>query len=102
MNVRLSIAHEQLRDIALQTLQIARGLGATAASCEASESSGLSVTTRKMAVETIENTRDKGVAVSVYIGQRRGHASTSDFAPAVVPTQINRPRDARTSRFGAK
>jgi len=32
-----------------------------------------------MAVETIENTRDKGVAVTVYIGRRRGHASTSDF-----------------------
>jgi PmbA protein len=100
MNVRLSIAHEQLRDIALQTLQIARGLGATAASSEASESSGLSVTTRKMAVETIENTRDKGVAVSVYIGQRRGHASTSDFAPGALREAVQAAYDI--ARFTAE
>ena len=84
MNVRLSIPQEQLRDIALQALQIAKDLGASAASCEASESSGLSVTTRKTVVETIENTRDKGIAITIYIGKRRGHSSTSDFAPAAL------------------
>ena len=36
---------------------------------------------RKGKVETIEQTRDKGLGVSVYVGQRRGHASTSDFSP---------------------
>src|SRR5579864_7244935 len=100
MNVRLSIPQEQLRDIALQTLQIAKDLGATAAACEASESSGLSVTTRKMAVETIENTRDKGVAVSVYIGQRRGHASTSDSAPAALREAVQAAYDI--ARFTAE
>src|SRR5258706_16373073 len=88
MNVQLSIPYEQLRDIAQQTLDIARGLGATAAACEASESSGLSVTTRKMAGETIEKTRDKGVAVTVYIGQGRGHASTPDFAPGALRESV--------------
>jgi PmbA protein len=100
MNVRLSIPYEQLRDIAQQTLDIARGLGATAASCEVSESSGLSVTTRKMAVETIENTRDKGVAVTVYIGQRRGHASTSDFAPGALRESVQAAYDI--ARFTAE
>jgi PmbA protein len=100
MNVQLSIPYEQLRDIAQQTLDIARGLGATAAACEASESSGLSVTTRKMAVETIENTRDKGVAVTVYIGQRRGHASTSDFAPGALRESVQAAYDI--ARFTAE
>jgi len=100
MNVLLSIPQEQLRDIALQTLEIARGLGATSASCEASESSGLSVTTRKMAVETIENTRDKGVAVTVYIGRRRGHASTSDFAPDALRESVQAAYDI--ARFTAE
>src|SRR5579864_8175554 len=100
MNVRLSIPQEQLRDIALQTLQIAKDLGATAAACEASESSGLSVTTRKTVVETIENTRDKGVAITVYIGQRRGHASTSDFAPRALREAVQAAYDI--ARFTAE
>jgi PmbA protein len=100
MNVRLSIAQEQLRDIALQTLQVAKELGATSASCEASESSGLSVTTRKTVVETIENTRDKGVAVTVYLGQRRGHASTSDFSPGALRQAVQAAYDI--ARFTAE
>jgi PmbA protein len=100
MNVRLSIPQEQLRDIALQALQIAKDLGATAAACEASESSGLSVTTRKTVVETIENTRDKGVAITVYIGQRRGHSSTSDFAASALRESVQAAYDI--ARFTAE
>lgn len=74
----------QLRELAAAALAHARACGATDAVAEVSESTGLSVTTRKMAVETIEHTRDKGLAVSVYLGQRRGHASTSDFSPLAV------------------
>src|SRR5258708_19605386 len=91
MTVRLSIPQDQLREIALKTLEIAKELGATAAACEVSESSGLSVTTRKAVVETIENTRDKGVAVTVYIGKRRGHSSTSHFAHPPLPQAAQPP-----------
>jgi PmbA protein len=100
MNVRLSIPQDQLRDIALQALRIAKDLGASAAACEASESSGLSVTTRKTVVETIENTRDKGVAITVYIGKRRGHSSTSDFAPAALREAVQAAYDI--ARFTAE
>lgn len=100
MSVRLTIPQEQLQAIAQQALQIAKELGATAASCEASESSGLSVTTRKTVVETIENTRDKGVAITVYIGQRRGHSSTSDFAPAALREAVQAAYDI--ARFTAE
>ena len=100
MTVRLSIPQEQLRDIALQALQIAKDLGASAASCEASESSGLSVTTRKTVVETIENTRDKGIAITIYIGKRRGHSSTSDFAPAALREAVQAAYDI--ARFTAE
>ena len=100
MSVRLTIPKEQLQAIAQQALQIAKELGATAASCEASESSGLSVTTRKTVVETIENTRDKGVAITVYIGQRRGHSSTSDFAPGALREAVQAAYDI--ARFTAE
>jgi PmbA protein len=100
MSVRLTIPQEQLQAITQQALQIAKELGATAASCEASESSGLSVTTRKTVVETIENTRDKGVAITVYIGQRRGHSSTSDFAPSALRESVQAAYDI--ARFTAE
>ena len=63
-------------------------LGATAASTDVSESSGLSVNVRKGRVETIEQTRDKGLGVTVHVGRRRGHASTSDFGEAAVEQTV--------------
>jgi len=78
------LSDDQLRALTADALAHARALGASDASCEASESTGLSVSTRKMQVETIEHTRDKGLSIAVYIGQRRGNASTSDFAPEAI------------------
>ena len=79
-----SISDDRLGELADDALKHARSLGASDASCEASESTGLSVTVRRKKVETIEHTRDKGLAVTVYIGQRRGHASTSDFSKNAI------------------
>jgi PmbA protein len=84
MSSIFSLSDDRLRELALAALDHAKLLGATDASSEVSESVGLSVTTRKMKVETIEHTRDKGLAVTVYIGKRRGHASTSDFSAQAV------------------
>ena len=75
---------DQLRHIACDVLDHAKSKGASAAETEVSEAFGQSVTVRRGAVETIEYNRDKGVGVTVYIDQRRGHASTSDFAPKAV------------------
>lgn len=49
-----SISDDRLRELAQEALAFARSLGATDASCEASESTGLSVTVRKRKVETID------------------------------------------------
>ena len=65
-------------------LQMARDMGATDAASEVSESSGLSVTVRKQAIETLERTRDRGASISVYSGLKRGHASTSDFSDQAI------------------
>jgi PmbA protein len=77
-----SISDDRLRELALDALQHARSLGASDASSEVSESTGLSVTSAEE-VETIEHTRTR-LGVTVDIGQRRGHASTSDFAVDAV------------------
>lgn len=70
------------------TLRQAAGLGATAAVAEVSESSGYAVTVRKGKLETIEQTRDKGLGITVYVGHRRGHASTSDFGAAAIERSV--------------
>ncbi len=69
-----------LDGLAAQVLDLARAAGASAADAEISEGSGLTVAVRHGEVETIEHNRDKGIGVTVYLGQRRGHASSSDFS----------------------
>jgi PmbA protein len=69
-------------------LTAARSGGATAAETEVSQAVGQSVTVRNGAVETITYNRDKGIGVTVYLGQRRGHASTADFAPDAVEATV--------------
>ncbi|MDD3529265.1 MAG: metalloprotease PmbA [Gallionellaceae bacterium] len=77
---RFSYTDSQLRDLAGRTLDLARAAGASAAEVEVSEGFGQSVNVRRGEVETIEFNKDKGIGVTVYLGQRRGHASTSDFS----------------------
>lgn len=74
----------QFEDLAQDVLRRAQSLGASAAAVDISESAGLSVNVRKGRVETIEQTRDKGLGVTVYVGDQRGHASTSDFSSAAL------------------
>jgi PmbA protein len=75
---------EELVDFALDH---ARKLGATDAGAEASEGCGLSVSVRKGDLETVERNRDKSLGITVYMGQQRGNASTSDFSrPAIERT----------------
>ena len=73
-----------LKQMVTDVLKYAREHGATACEAEVSEGFGQTVTVRHGEVETIEYNRDKGMGISVYIGQRRGHASTSDFSVAAM------------------
>jgi len=78
----------RFEELARSVLEHAARLGATAAATDVSESSGLSVNVRKGKVETIEQTRDKGLGVTVYVGARRGHASTSDFGAHAIEETV--------------
>jgi PmbA protein len=82
-------SQEALRALAQTVLDHAAGRGATACEVDVSEGFGQSVSVRRQEVETIEYNRDKGLGVSVYIGQRRGHASSSDFSPAAVRASVD-------------
>ncbi|MFN7644894.1 MAG: metalloprotease PmbA [Burkholderiales bacterium] len=78
----------RFEELARSVLDRAARLGATAAATDVSESAGLSVNVRKGRVETIEQTRDKGLGVTVHIGTRRGHASTSDFGERAIDQTV--------------
>lgn len=73
-----------LADLAQAALAHAKALGASACDVEVTEGFGQSVSVRLGEVETIEYNRDKGVGVTVYFGQQKGHASTSDFSPQAL------------------
>ncbi|MCX7164698.1 MAG: metalloprotease PmbA [Rhodocyclales bacterium] len=81
-------SQEALRALAQAVLNHAAVKGATACEVDVSEGFGQSVSVRRQEVDTIEYNRDKGLGVSVYIGQRRGHASSSDFSPAAVKASV--------------
>ena len=88
---------EQLID---DTLSYARQIGASDAAAEVSEGSGLSVSVRKGEVETVERNRDKSLGVTVYLGQRRGNASTSDFSRVALEQTVRAAYDI--ARFTAE
>ena len=73
-----------LKSIAADALAHAAKMGASACEAEASDGYGQTVTVRKGEVETIEYNRDKSVGVTVYVGQRKGYASTADFAGRAI------------------
>ncbi|MDR1995982.1 metalloprotease PmbA [Azonexus sp.] len=73
-----------LQQLAADVLGHARQNGATACEVDVSEGFGQTVGVRCDEVETIEFNRDKGVGITVYSGQRKGYASTSDFSPQAL------------------
>ena len=90
MSERFSHSKDDLQARVHDMLAYAREHGATGCEAEASQGYGQSVTVRKGEVETIEYNRDKGISVSVYIGQRKGHASTSDFGTQALQDTVDK------------
>ncbi|MFC5301531.1 metalloprotease PmbA [Azospira restricta] len=86
---RFSYRFETLQQLAADALAYARQHGASACDVDVSEGFGQSVTVRRGEVETIEYNRDKGVGVTVFLGQRKGYASTSDFSPAALRETVD-------------
>ncbi len=87
---RFSLRYETLQEIAADVLRHARDGGADGCEVEVSDGYGQTVTVRKGEVETIEHNRDKGLGVTVYIGKKKGHASTSDFSARAVTDAVGK------------
>ncbi|MCC7257515.1 MAG: metalloprotease PmbA [Gammaproteobacteria bacterium] len=81
---------DDLKARVARALELARGLGASQAEASASFGTGLSVTVRLRAVETLEFHRDQGLGITVYFGGRKGSASTSDLGAAAIGESVRK------------
>jgi PmbA protein len=90
----------QFQQLVDDALAYARQLGASDAAAEASEGVGLSVSVRKGELENVERNRDKSLGVTVYLGQRRGNAGTSDFSRKALEDTVRAAYDI--ARFTAE
>lgn len=69
----------ELETLVADVLVLAKKKGASAAEAGMSFGAGLNVTVRLGEVETLEYNRDRSLGVTVYLGQHKGSASTSDW-----------------------
>jgi PmbA protein len=79
-----------LEEVARLALEEARRQGASQSEADVSVSQGLSVNVRLREVDTIEYQRDRGLAVTVYFGKRKGSASTADLTAAAVRETVEK------------
>lgn len=80
---------DRLKDIVQSLLAEAKNQGATAAEAGLSQENGLSVTARMGEVETIEHHNDQGLGVTVYFGQRKGSANSTDLSAKAIKKTVS-------------
>ncbi len=79
-----------LTALAQQVLDCARRHGATGADVNVSRGLGLDVGVRLGEVESLEQQRDRNLDVTVYVGQRKGSASSADFSADAIESVVSR------------
>ncbi|MGR5178234.1 metalloprotease PmbA [Vibrio parahaemolyticus] len=89
MDVREQVAQQQ----AELEAAVARALDMASVSADAAEvaitkSTGLSVSTRMCEVENVEFNSDGALGITVYRGQRKGSASTSDLSEKAIAQTV--------------
>jgi len=83
-----SYSLDEIKQMSRDVLKVAKDLGASSAEAELSLSIGQNVSVRLNDVENIEYNRDKGMSVTVYFGQQKGHASTSDLSLLAIKDTV--------------
>ncbi|MGA3679310.1 metalloprotease PmbA [Pseudomonas graminis] len=87
MSASESVGPQALPALQQQVEQIvaeAKRQGATACEVAVSLEQGLSTTVRQREVETVEFNRDQGFGITLYVGHRKGSASTSASGPDAI------------------
>ncbi|MDH5274924.1 MAG: metalloprotease PmbA [Gammaproteobacteria bacterium] len=92
----LGTLQEKVADV----LKLAKELGATQAEAHANFGTGFSVNVRMREVETLRHQRDQGVSVTVWLGHRKGSASTSDLRPEALGESVR--KACALAKYGAE
>ena len=82
---------DQFKEIAQQTIQMAKGLGASSVEVDLNEGLGSAVSVRKGEIENLEYNRDKGLGVTVYVGIGRALPALRTSEKVLSSTQSKRP-----------
>ena len=90
----------RLENLVALALDEAAALGASAAEAGVSQDCGLSIGVRLGEVETIEHHRSQGLGITVYFGQRKGSASTTDLSAKALRESVA--AACRIARFAAE
>lgn len=85
---RFSCSLDDLKTMSEDVLRLATAAGASSAETEISLGFGQNVSVRMGETETIEYNRDKGMSVTVYFGQQKGYASTSDLSSQALQDTV--------------
>ena len=83
----LKSQEQTLRDAVSFAIETAQKAGATA-EVGVTKVSGLSVSTRLQEIENVEFTNDGALGISVYLGQQKGNASTSDLSEEAIKNTV--------------
>lgn len=83
----LKSQEQTLRDAVSFAIETAQKAGATA-EVGVTKVSGLSVSTRLQEIENVEFTNDGALGISVYLGQQKGNASTSDLSKEAIKNTV--------------
>jgi PmbA protein len=81
-------SEERLKGLVGDILAEAKKQGADAAEVSVSEDVGLGVTVRMRDLESVEFNHDRGFGITVYFGQRKGSASTSDSSAEAIKETV--------------
>ncbi|WP_088329510.1 metalloprotease PmbA [Lacimicrobium sp. SS2-24] len=80
----------EIQNVVDDTLTLAKKLGASQAEASMSKVQGIAVSSRLQQIETLEFTNDGGLGISVYVGRRKGSASTADLSPQALKMTVEK------------
>jgi len=86
----LKLDEAGLKSLVTDALAQAKKEGATQAAVGLNIEQGVSVSVRKQEIETLEAQQDQGFGLTVYVGNRKGPASTSAITPEAIRETVSK------------
>ena len=86
----MQLDESKFKNLVKDALAQAKKEGATQAAVGLNIEQGVSVSVRKQEIETLEAQQDQGFGLTVYVGKRKGSASTSAITPEAIRETVTK------------